>query len=52
MALMSKGGDVIEDCEGYQLQEEPKRAHYSVVFEANIDDIGPENSLFWDVKIE
>jgi hypothetical protein len=27
-------------------------AHYKTLFEAEKDDIGPENTCFWDVKSE
>jgi len=36
--------------EGYQLREES--AHYKALFGAEKDDIGPENTCFWDVKSE
>jgi putative transposase len=44
------GRDVIEGDKGYQLRESP--ADYKSLFEAEKDDIGIENTYFWDVKIE
>jgi len=45
-----KERDVIQSGEGYQLRESP--AAYKVLFEAENEDIDPENTLFWDVKDE
>jgi hypothetical protein len=42
--------DVIEECQGYQLRE--GAAHYEAFFEAENDDIGPENTYLWDIKDE
>jgi hypothetical protein len=41
---------VIEGCEGYQLRE--GAAHYKPLFQAENDDIGPENTYLWDIKAE
>ena len=46
----AKGRDVIEGGEGYQLRE--GAAHYEAFFEAENDDIGPENTYLWDIKGE
>jgi hypothetical protein len=46
----AKGRDVIEGSEGYQLRE--GAAHYKALFEAENDDIGPENTYLWDIKAE
>jgi hypothetical protein len=46
----AKGRDVIEGGEGYQLRE--GAAHYQAFFEAENEDIGPENTYLWEVKSE
>jgi len=50
LGFRAKGRAVIEDNEGYQLREES--ADYKALFMAEKDDIGPENTYFWDVKSE
>ena len=47
LGFRAKGRDVIESGEGYQLRESP--APYKVLFEAENEDIDPENTVFWDV---
>jgi hypothetical protein len=46
----AKGRNVTEGGEGYQLRE--PNAHYKALFGAEKDDIGPENSYFWDINNE
>ena len=50
LGFRAKGRDVIEACEGYQLRV--GAAHYQALFEAENDDIGPENTYVWDIKSE
>ena len=50
LGFRAKGRAVIEGNEGYQLREES--ADYKALFVAKKDDIGPENTYFWDVKSE
>jgi len=50
LGFRAKGRDVIESAEGYQLRESP--APYKALFEAENEDIDPENTFFWDVKDE
>jgi hypothetical protein len=50
LGFRAKGRDVTKDCEGYQLREGD--AHYQALFEAESDDIGPENTYLWDIKGE
>jgi putative transposase len=45
-----KGRNVIEDGEGYQLRE--GAFHYTALFGAEKDDIGPQNTYSWDVNTE
>jgi len=45
-----KGREVTEGDKGYQLREES--APYKILFGAENDDIGPENTYFWDFKDE
>jgi len=40
----------VESGEGYQLRE--RSVHYKALFGAEKDDIGIENTYFWDVKVE
>jgi len=35
--------------EGYQVRESP--ASYNALFEAKKEDIGPENTYFWNVSL-
>ena len=46
----AKERHVIEDRGGYHLREEA--APYTALFRAEKDDIGPENTYFWDVNTE
>jgi hypothetical protein len=50
LGFRAKERDVIQSGEGYQLRESP--APYKVLFEAENEDIDPENIVFWDVKDE
>ena len=48
LGFRARGRDVIESGEGYQLRESP--ASYKAFFEAENEDIGLENTRFWDLK--
>ena len=50
LGFRAKGRDVIEGYGGHQLRE--GAAHYQGFFEAENDDIGPENTYLWDIKDE
>lgn len=50
LGFRAKGRDVIEGCEGYHLRE--RAAYYQALFEAENDDIGPENTYLWDIRAE
>ena len=50
LGFRARGRDVIESGEGYQLRESP--ASYKAFFEAENEDIGLENTRFWDEKAE
>ena len=50
LGFRARGRAVIESGEGYQLRESP--ASYKAFFEAENEDIGLENTRFWDVKAE
>jgi hypothetical protein len=50
LGFRAKGRDVIESVRGYQLRESP--ASYMALFEAENEDIDPENNVFWNVKYE
>ena len=50
LGFRAKGRDVIQSGEGYQLRESPMP--YKIVFKAENEDIDPENTVFWDVKVE
>ncbi len=50
LGFRAKGRDVIEGSEAFQLREEA--ADYRALFEAENDDIGPENTFFWDLNAE
>ncbi|MFH1123896.1 MAG: hypothetical protein V1758_09590 [Pseudomonadota bacterium] len=50
LGFRAKGRDVIGGSEGYQLREGP--GHYKALFGAENDDIGSENTYFWDVNNE
>jgi hypothetical protein len=50
LGFRAKGRDVIEGGEGYQLRE--SSARYKALFEVKNEDIGLENTLFWDPKVE
>lgn len=49
LGFKAKGRDAIEASEGYQLRESP--ANYKAFLGAEKDDIGFENTYFWDVKV-
>jgi hypothetical protein len=46
----ARGRDIIESGEGYQLRESP--VSYMAFFEAENEDIAPEDTVFWNVKYE
>ena len=50
LGFKAKGRDVLEASEGYQLRESV--AVYNALFKAEKDDIGFENTYFWDVKVD
>ena len=50
LGFRAKGRNIIQSGEGYQLRESP--ASYKLLFEAENEDIAPENTVFWDVKNE
>jgi hypothetical protein len=50
LGFRAKGRAIRQSERGYQLREEA--GHYKTLFEAEKDDIGPENTYLWDIKIE
>ena len=50
LGYRAKGRDVAVSSEGYHLREGDVR--YKALFEAEKEDIGPENWYFWDVTSE
>jgi uncharacterized membrane protein YvbJ len=50
LAFRAKGRHAMDDGAGYQLRE--AAAHYKAVFGAENDDIGLQNTYFWDVNNE
>jgi len=50
LGFRAKGRDILEGDEGYQLRE--GAASYKGLFGVEKDDIGPENTYIWDVKVE
>jgi putative transposase len=46
LGFKAKGMDVVEGSKGYYLREEA--ASYTVLFRSEKNDIGPENTYFWD----
>jgi hypothetical protein len=50
LGFRAKGRDILAGDEGYQLRE--GAASYKGLFEVEKDDIGPENTYLWDVKVE
>ncbi|MGM0428077.1 MAG: hypothetical protein ACQES8_09400 [Thermodesulfobacteriota bacterium] len=50
LGFKAKGRSVVEGGDGYHLREEA--AHYMVLFEAEMADIGPENTYSWGINIE
>ena len=50
LGLKAKGREITEGDEGYHLREEA--AHYMIVFRAEKEDIGPENTYFWEINSE
>jgi len=49
LGFRAKGRDILEGDEGYQLRE--GAASYKGLFGVEKDDIGPENTYLWDVKV-
>jgi hypothetical protein len=43
----AKGRHILKGAEGYNLREEA--APYNTFFRAENNDIGPENTYFWDI---
>ncbi len=50
LGFRAEGRDVIEGRERYHLRE--GAAHYQALFEAENDDIAPENTYLLDIKAE
>ena len=50
LGFRAKGREVKEGGGGYHLREES--APYKALFGTEKDDIGPENTFFWDVNDE
>jgi REP-associated tyrosine transposase len=50
LGFLSKGREVIEASDGYQVREKP--APYNGLLGAEKLDIGPENFYLWNVKPE
>lgn len=50
LGFRAKGRDVVGSSEGYQLRE--GAAHYKTLFGAEKDDIGLENTYFWELNYE
>ncbi|MGD2013748.1 MAG: hypothetical protein PVH37_13450 [Desulfobacterales bacterium] len=50
LGFRARERDIIESGEGYQLRGNP--ASYMAFFEAENEDIAPENTVFWNVKYE
>ena len=50
VGFKAKGRDVMEGDEGYHLREEA--APYTALFRAEKDDIGLENTYFWETSSE
>ena len=50
LGFRAKVRNVREGGEGYQLRE--VAVHYKALFGGEKDDIGPENSCFWDTNTE
>jgi REP-associated tyrosine transposase len=50
LGFRAKGREVIESTEGYQVRE--GFAPYKALFEAEKEDIGPQNTYFWDINAE
>jgi len=48
LGFRAKGRDVVQGDEGYELRE--GAGSYKAVFEGEKDDIGPENTYFWDTN--
>jgi putative transposase len=49
LGFRTRGRNVIESGEGYQLRESP--ASYKAFFEAENEDIDLKNTRFWDVNV-
>ena len=50
LAFKAKGRDVMKGGEAYHLREEP--APYMALSSAEKDDIGAENTYYWDINSE
>ena len=50
LGFRAKGRDIIEGNEGYHVREES--ASYNALFGTEKDDIGPNNTYFWDINTE
>ena len=50
LGFKARGRDVVKGDDGYHLRE--GAAPYIALFEAEKDDIGPENAYFWDENTE
>jgi len=49
LGFRAKGRQVIEAGQAYQVRERP--GSYSALFGAKKEDIGPENTYFWNVNL-
>ena len=50
LGFRAKGREVIEGVKGYHLRDEA--VPYEALFRAEKDDIGPENTFFWNINVE
>lgn len=48
LGIKAKGRNVIEEGEGYHLREEA--TPYTALLRAEKDDMGPENTYFWEIS--
>jgi putative transposase len=48
LGFRAKGREIVEGGEGYQVREVP--GSYNALFGAEKDDIGPENTYFWEAN--
>jgi len=49
LGFRAKGREVIEADEGYQVRE--SHVSYNALFGAEKEDIGPENTYFWNINL-